>query len=472
MSPELLRKKYPKFIYKSFSFNLKEGNLNIIFDFRIPPDLKFSPKIRIAKVNEGRLRKIKKEVLENLILNLGMIESFSYWKATCSPEIEIDAGYLKKEQARWWEELILKGMGQFFFENKIDFTKKNFLKIYSLKKESLLKPINLKLKNRTIIPIGGGKDSIVTLELLKESGEDFTTFALNPTRTIKKIIKIGSQNSPLIVERKIDPKILKLNQKGYLNGHTPFSAYLAFLSVLCAVIFDFKYIAFSQERSSNEGNVKYLGKTINHQYSKSFEFEKKFREYLKKYLVSGIEYFSFLRPLYELQISKLFSKYSQYFPIFLSCNEAYKTYSGTKKPKKKWCGQCSKCLFIYSSLYPFIEDKELIEIFGEDLFEKRNLLAIMQELIGQKGFKPFECVGTKKESLIAFYLSWKKAKANGKQPFLLKYFEREILPTKSSFNFEKESKKLMESFGKNHFLPPEFQQIFKKKMQTLTNRDK
>jgi hypothetical protein len=291
------------------------------------------------------------------------------------------------------------------------------------------------------------------LELLRQAKKEIKCFSLNPTEAAKKIMKIVGCKEPIIVERKIDPKLLELNRKGFLNGHTPFSAYLAFLSVLCAVLFGQKFIAFSNERSSNEGNVKYLGKIINHQYSKSFDFEKRFREYSKKYLAKNVEYFSFLRPLYEIQIAKIFSKYPQYFNAFLSCNAAYQTNSGTKKPIKKWCGKCPKCLFVFVSLYPFV-GKKVIEIFGKNLFEDKKLLPLMLQLIGQRKFKPFECVGTKKESQIAFYLSWKKYRErfSVNLPFLLKYFQKNILPKYQ--NLEKEAKKLLNSWNKKHFLPP------------------
>jgi len=357
-------------------------------------------------------------------------------------------------------------MGQFFYENKIDFTKSGFLKITSdfPKPASSLKSKRYKLKDRALVPLGGGKDSIVTLNLLNETGKQTRVFSLNPTHSIKNIIKIKKEKSPIIVERKIDPLLFKLNQEGYLNGHTPFSAYLAFIIVLCAVLFDFKYVVFSQERSSNEGNLKYHGKIINHQYSKSFEFERKFRQYLEKYLARGLYFFSFLRPLYEIQIAKLFSYYPQYFSVFLSCNEAQKTHSGTKKPTQKWCGQCSKCLFIFTTLYPFVEEKALIKIFRKNLFEDQNLLLLMQELIGIKNFKPFECVGTKKESKVAFYLAWKKKKSDGGElPFLLNWFEKNILPKEK--NWEKVSREIMQGFDQNHFLPQEFEKTLKKNLK-------
>jgi len=476
MKYEVLRKKYPKFVYKKYSWKVSDNNLNISFDFKIEPDIYFQPKVVIENVKESQIKRVGNRILDNFIFNLGLIELLSYWKATCSPEIEILAGPLNKEQILWWKDLIIKGMGQFFYENKIDFRQPNFLK-FNVKTKDFVTNVTRKdfvtLKKRVLIPIGGGKDSVLTLELLKNAGKDIRCFSLKPTNAAQKIMNIAGCKKPIIIRRKIDKKLLELNQEGFLNGHTPFSAYLAFLSVLGAVLFDYKFIAFSNERSSNEGNLKYLGKTINHQWSKSFEFEKKFREYSKKYLAKNIEYFSFLRPLYEIQIAKLFSKYPKYFNAFLSCNVAYQTTSGAKKPTypvqiasrlygaRKWCGSCPKCLFVFTALYPFIEESELLKIFRKNLFEGKKLLPIMQQLVGKRGFKPFECVGTKKESQIAFYLSYKKYRGQTpvSLPALLKYLEEKILPKYP--DLEKDSRQILNSWNNQNYLPKYFERILK-----------
>jgi len=462
---EIFQKKYPKFIYENYSYRISKNNLEIFFSFKIEPKIYFSPKVTIENINKNQIAKIEKNIFDNLIFHLGLMEIPSYWKATCSSIIEILAGELDKWQIKWWKDLIIKGMGQFFFENKIDFRKPNFLQIISYqskKNVSVFKTFSnaqFQKKEKVLVPIGGGKDSIVTLEILKRAEKKIGCFSLNPTFVTQKIIKSADCKNFIIVKRKIDERLLELNRQGFLNGHTPFSAYLAFLSVLIAVIFDYKFIAFSNERSSNEGNLKYLRRIINHQWSKSFEFEENFRKYSKKYLNPEVEYFSFLRPLYEIQIAKLFSKYPKYFPVFLSCNTAFKTASGRKKPLGKWCGNCPKCLFTFTILYPFIKREKLIKIFGKNLFEKKELLPIMEELIGLKKFKPFECVGTKKESLIAFYLSLKKTQRIGESPFLLKYFQNKILPQYP--NLEVESKKIFNSWNNQNNLPKEFAEVLK-----------
>ncbi|MDD5145331.1 MAG: hypothetical protein PHF44_00560 [Candidatus Pacebacteria bacterium] len=422
-----LRKKYPRFVYKSFEYKFSKNDLEIFFHFVLGSsaergrisDIHFKPKIIIKNIDKKRLHKIGDSVLNNLIFNLGLMEIPSYWKATCSPEIEIPAGFLYPEQIKWWKNLIIDGMGQFFYENKIDWQKKDFLQIISVSKK-IGDNYEKQLKNRYLVPFAGGRDSIVTLESLKKQKKEISLFTVNSVEKIQKTVKISGIKKQIIVQRIIDKKLLELNKKGYLNGHTPFTALLSFISVICAVIFDYKNIAFSNEKSANEGNVKYLGKIINHQWAKSSYFEKKFKIYCKKFLAKNINYFSYLRKYSELEISKMLTNYQQYFSVFSSCNAGMRINSqGTLRAKERWCGNCPKCLFVYMSLYPYLKEKDLIKIFGKDIFVNKSLLPTMKGLLGQGSIKPFECVGTKKESKKAFQFCLEKAKKLGKVPFLL-----------------------------------------------------
>ena len=452
MKYEELKQKYPKFIYENYSYKISGNNLDIFFDFRIvprqardnpersrrvEPGIFFKPKVIIENVKKPQLARMGNRVLNNLIFHIGLIEIPSYWKTTCSPEIEIRAGYLNKEQINWWRRLIINGMGQFFYENKIDWRSKSFLTIKSPLETRSSSVLDKKLKNRCLVPFAGGRDSIVTLESLKKSAnwrKEISLFMVNPTERILKTAKVSGIKNKIIVRRIVDKKLLELNKKGYLNGHTPFTALLSFLSVLGAVLLDYKNIVFSNEKSANEGNLKYLGKTINHQWAKSSEFEKMFKNYCKKYLAKnlpagrqGINYFSYLRKYGELEISKMFIKYPQYFSVFSSCNASMRIVGppSLKLRRVKWCGNCPKCLFVYMTFYPFLEKKDLLKIFGRDIFNpstssgQEKLLAIMKALIGQGKPKPFECVGTKKEGRLALKLSLQKAKKSGKVPFLL-----------------------------------------------------
>src|SRR5207237_3941832 len=195
------------------------------------------------------------------------------------------------------------------------FTSGNFVKIvpgvdglqYALCREPL--------PQRSLLTIGGGRDSALAAALLRDSGLAFSCMMLNPSSAAEKIARHVSASAPVIIHRTICPELLELNRREYLNGHTPFSAYLAFLGAACLLLYGYSDIIVANERSSDEGNVHYRGKEINHQYSKSLRFEALFDEYLRRHLIRDGHYFSFVRPLYVLQIGKLFSNFSEFFEI-------------------------------------------------------------------------------------------------------------------------------------------------------------
>ena len=448
-----LRKKYKKFIYQGFSIKRSRNNLKISFSFKIDPNIYFSPEITIENINRSQINNLDKEIINNLAFHLGLMEIPSYWKATCSPQILIEAGFLTKEQIHWWKNLLINGLGQFFYTNKIDFASPNFIEIKTTKKATqAFKSFKKGLRQEKIlVPVGGGKDSIVTLEILKEKRQ-VNCLALNPTQAAFQVMAIAGYKNPIIARREIDKTLLELNQKGYLNGHTPFSAYIAFLSVTCAIIFNYGKIAVSNERGANEENLVFLGKKVNHQYSKSFHFEKVFASYVQKYLAKSVHYFSFLRPLYEIQICKLFSQYPKYFSCFKSCNKGQK--------KNIWCGSCPKCIFVFAALYPFLKEASLIKIFGQNLFRKKNLWSMVLALIGENNHKPFECVGTKEETKATFYLGLKKTKKS--LPVILAKFKEEIIP--KHLNLDQLSDKILNSWNKDHNLPADLEEILKKRL--------
>lgn len=449
-----LRKKHPRFIYKNFQVDMDRGLLKIVFDFRIEENISFRPEVIIDCNKREREVSYELENINNLAFHLGLIEMFSYWKATCSQEIIIEAGYFNNEQKKWWQNLIFNGMGEFFYTNRIDFTEPNFIKLIPNSKRNFGVSKNME-GNRFLVPVGGGKDSAVTLQILKEENIPFDCFLLNPTKAALDIVKTSGQKA-FIVRRKIDECLLVLNNRNYLNGHTPFSALLAFLSSLYATIFGYKGIIFSNECSANEPNLKYLGRDINHQYSKSFDFEIKFDWYLRKYLCKNLQYFSFLRPLCELQIASLMSNYPHYLKIFRSCNKGQKD--------NIWCGSCAKCVFAFTILYPFLQKKEILHIFGQNLFERKDLLPIVKDLLGEREHKPFDCVGTYDEYLSALYLSVKKEeKQKSPLPAVLNYVQKEVLPRYSSLN--KKTEILLKSWNNKNNLPEKFEKILKKRLK-------
>ena len=198
-----------------------------------------------------------------------------------------------------------------------------------------------------------------------------------------------------------------------MNGHTPFSSVVAFNAYLMAYLTNKKYIVLSNENSANEATV--IGTNVNHQYSKSYEFEKDFYEFTKNNYGIDIKYFSLLRPLKEIQIAMLFSKYTKYHKVFKSCN------LGSKGSTWEWCCKCPKCLFVYIMLAAFLSKQEMVEMFGSDLLNEVELEKDFIELIGEGETKPFECVGSISE--VIFDVNKIIAKCDGELPYLLKLYK-------------------------------------------------
>ncbi len=408
---ESLRTRYPVFSYRSYRWEKSGEDLLLSFDFYVDERIRFSPQSRICHhpAFDRFFEEEGLEKLDNLVFHIGMIELISYWKCCCCPEIRIECAALDQTAMDWWKNLYYNGLGEFFYINGIQTDREHFVHLSSTSSHRLEKQ-KFTLDDTYIVPIGGGKDSVVTLETLKSQQTAPLPMIINPRGATVESVKVsGLKEGFLEIRRPIDPLLLQLNAEGYLNGHTPFSAMLAFYSLLVAAMAGRRRIALSNESSANEPTV--LGSSVNHQYSKSVEFESDFRHYVKTCVQDGLSYFSFLRPLSELQIAALFSRQPDYFPVFKSCN------AGSKA--NVWCGHCPKCLFAFIILSPFLSEEILKGIFGRNLLEDESLTDTLKQLCGLTEVKPFECVGTRNEVCLSLCKSMERYR---KLPVLLDFF--------------------------------------------------
>jgi hypothetical protein len=437
-----LRKDFPFFVYEGFEYQISEDSLEVVFHFSISKQYFFHPTISLKKNSQIDYHRIPKKQLNLLLFHIGMVEVISYWKTTCSPLIVIRNYHFTKEQEEWWKKLFYNGLSEFFYLNDIRVNQADIVDFRyetDRKTEAFSQVFD---EQQVIVPVGGGKDSVVTIEHLKKHKKVFPLI-LNPRPASIATVEVSAVpiDRLIIIERSIDPELLKMNQAGFLNGHTPFSALLAFITLLSGSLSGIKNVALSNESSANEPT--HLETNANHQYSKSYEFEKDFREYVQRYIVKDFNYFSFLRPLSEYQIAMLFAKQKQHFHTFKSCNVGSK--------KDIWCGKCSKCLFTYIILSPFVKASELQNIFGSNLLNDKELYPIFKELTGNTEAKPFECVGTIDEVNLALQTTIDNSQRP--LPVLLEEYE-------STFLNHRMTQPDMELFTDNiHFLDREFEKI-------------
>jgi hypothetical protein len=248
----------------------------------------------------------------------------------------------------------------------------------------------LPLPDRALLPIGGGKDSLVSVELLEHAGVAFTPFAVNPKGPILgSVERIG--RPPLYVTRSLDAEMIRLGQQpGYYNGHVPSTAINSMIAALCAVLFGYNRIVLSNERSASEGNQAFDGREANHQYSKSLAFEARLAAVLAGATGGSLGYFSLLRPYSEARIAALFARETRFDHVFSSCNRNFRL-AGHDGPL--WCGECPKCHFVFLVLAPAMDKTRLLGIFGRDLLDDTGNERSYRELTGLAGQKPWECVG-------------------------------------------------------------------------------
>ena len=444
------RNTYPLFVYNGYEIKENKSEISIKYDFEIEGLSHFNPTWTFKKENNFSIEKLGISFFNNLVFNLGMVELVSYWKLTCSPKVVINCACLDEVQINWWKKLYLNGLGEFLYTNGIyDYLIKNSVELMQIECNSKYRYeasfIDGTLTGN-LIPVGGGKDSVVTLELLKNYKKTNTCYIVNPRGASSSTAKIAGYEDFYAPKRTLDKNMLELNKEGYLNGHTPFSAILAFSSYIAAVILNKKYIVLSNESSANEPNVE--GTNINHQYSKSLEFENDFRFYCKEYLCkNGPEYFSLLRPWSEWRIVKEFAKYNKYFKDFKSCNVGSK--------QDIWCENCPKCLYVYIMLSAFLSEESISNIFNSNMLDNGNLRGIFEGLINQNKDKPFECVGTKEEINLSINMFLRKNKEK-QIPELLKSYT-----CMSEYKFKNLLDEYNCKFDANNNVPEEFAKILK-----------
>ena len=413
-----LREKYPVFEYNSYDIIETANSFEVSYNFCVPNLTEFKPTWSFPKLEGRALTEDARKIFENVVFNLGMVEVISYLKATCSPTLVVKCGSLNQEQIAWYKKLYINGLGEFFYRNGIieAMNLETFLDIKVQNNNAEVCCLNEELKGN-LVPVGGGKDSSLTLEVLKDM--DNICYIVNPRGASRDSAIIGGyENKIYAPKRTLDTRLLELNKQGFLNGHTPFSAILAFSAYASAIVLEKKYIILSNEASANEANVS--GTNINHQYSKSIEFENDFREYAKKYLCeNGPDYFSLLRPLSEWQIVRAFIKTDKYFEVFKSCNVGSK--------QDIWCEICPKCLYVYIMVKAFLQDGDMNKIFKTDMLDNEALKDIFNGLVYPDWDKPFECVGTKDEINLSINMIVDRLNSENKElPALLKGFKTNI----------------------------------------------
>ena len=436
-----IMKKFYKFYFSNFEFN--NSTMEAVFRYNFDNQVFFEEIIDFSSKNFKIRGDFDIETLNNILFHLHMALWISYYKSCPTKELIVESGYLDEYQINFWKKFYINWLWEFLYTNKIN--PKKLFNFFNCSRKKYIKK-DFSVSNKALVATWWWKDTIVSIELLKKPWIDFDLVVFWKKDKLKKNTAKISNKKILSIKRKISENLLELNEEWYYNWHVPITWIIAFALEAASYIYDYKYIVLSNEKSADFWNIEWEWVEVNHQYSKSLEFEKDFWVYVKNYISDNTKYFSLLRWMYEVKIAELFAEYwKQYFWNFSSCNVNFKILNEknhNKKDWKYWCNSCPKCAFVFSILRPYLKKKEVKEIFWEDLYAKKELEETFMELLWISWIKPFECVWEAEEVIYSMYKSLDKYKEN-KLPYILEVFKKDVLNKMKDEDLKNIEKKLV-----------------------------
>jgi len=397
----------------------------------------FTDKLYFENVAPELWEKIPKTVLEPTLQALLLMIGINYWCAFPTKNIYIEGFKLTREQASFWDSVYLNGLGEFFYDMKIDF--RDLIAFpYDV---SLVAPTptRLKLGDKVLLLNGAGKDSILSAETLKAANMPFDFFAFAPTPAHRRIAKLVGAKTIKVTRRRDRWLNIATSWFGISSAYPSVSTF-TFIATLLAELLDYKSIIFSNERSADFGNLEYLGLQVNHQWCKSSEAEKMINDYIRKFITPDISTYSLLRQYSELEIVRRFVCYPKYLYDVTSCNTYFwlPYIQQLLSRTNYWCNKCPKCVFLFACFSAYLPKKEVVNIFGADLYTKKHLMPLFKRILGIEGFKPLDCVGEPEEMILAMHYATKNKEYSGE--LAIQLFEEHFPP---NYNFDKIIQKVL-----------------------------
>lgn len=395
--------RYHRFEFKARCYDPSSGEIRLGYQL---DDLELCERFYLPIQNVS-LKPAVTEAVSRAVDLLHLIAGISYWKMYCPPSISLGTHALDQWQAHALREIYLKGLGEFAWHHELSLG------------DRLRFEANLPTENATphanevgsgealLLPLGGGKDSVVAWQRLfsRIGHEQIMGVQVGTSPLIRSLgewmVSEGYLQTHWVIERVLDPSLTQLNKQGAMNGHVPITAINAAVLTVFALVIGARGVCFSNERSADEPTlISNSGQPVNHQYSKSFEFEELLDDWIKKYICSDLEVFSILRRDRELAITQDYAKLTQFHPHCSSCNRNFHI-DPSGRIKTRWCLNCPKCYFVFLALAVFMSPRQLSDIFGEDLLASGRHTNGFKQLLGLDGQKPFECVGEVAEARAA-----------------------------------------------------------------------
>lgn len=396
-------------------FDAQTGVAQLVYAFDDGPELIETVTVPGAPFD---LDEARADAAEQALRLLHVIAGVSYYKAAVPQDIRIDSYSIDADTAALLETIYLNGLGEFAYRNGLNLQGKIKFPVARVERSetrgsSLDAPKapgfacgstratnaeSLGLREHALVAIGGGKDSLVSIEALRGIDIEQTVTWIGGSQLIKACAERTGLPT-LNIGRQLAPELFDYNRQGAWNGHIPVTAVNSAILVFAAVLLGVDQVVFSNERSASYGSMIEGTGEVNHQWSKGWAFEQAFGDYVQSHVAADLKYYSLLRPLSELAVARQFARTDRYDAHFSSCNRNFHILG--ERPVNRWCGVCPKCHFVFLALAPFMPKPRLVGIFGRNLLDDASQIGGYDALLEYQDHKPFECVGEGKESRAA-----------------------------------------------------------------------
>lgn len=406
-----------RFHFKACAFDAGSGMATL--DYAFDDGAVFSERISFPGAPFA-LTPERHQAVQAALRTLHLIAGVSYYKAAAPETLIIDSYAIDAETAAFLNRVYENGLGEFAYRNGLNLRGKIHFPFQDGRSEAA-PPAGL--QSHALVAIGGGKDSLVSIESLRRLGMAQTVTWIGSAPLIRSCAE--RTGLPLFnITRALAPELFAMNKQGALNGHIPVTAVNSAILTLAALLLGSDQVVFSNERSASYGSLIEGTGEVNHQWSKGWDFERDFASHVKTRIAADLNYYSLLRPFSELAVARQFAKSDFYDAHFSSCNRNFHILG--ERPTQRWCGVCPKCHFVFLALAPFMPKPRLMAIFGRNLLDEKDQAAGFDALLEYKDHKPFECVGEGRESRAA--MTALARSPSWREDALVRRFAQEILP--------------------------------------------
>jgi UDP-N-acetyl-alpha-D-muramoyl-L-alanyl-L-glutamate epimerase len=399
------------------SFDAETGIARLVYAFDEGPELTETVTVPGAPFV---LDAARTQAVEQAVRLLHLVTGVSYYKAAVPNEIRIEGYAIDAATAVLMEQVYVHGLGEFAYRNGLSLHGRVRFPVGA---QAPSAAPSAGLRAHALVAIGGGKDSLVSIEALRGAGIDQTVTWIGGSQLIAACAA-RTGLSTLNIGRALAPELFEYNRQGAWNGHIPVTAINSAIMVLAALLHGVDQVVFSNERSASYGSMIPGTGEVNHQWSKGWAFEQAFGEYVQSHVAADLQYYSLLRPLSELAVARQFARTDHYDAHFSSCNRNFHLLG--ERPTNRWCGVCPKCHFVFLALAPFMPKPRLVGIFGRNLLDDANQTAGFDALLEYQDHKPFECVGEGQESRAA--MATLGDRPEWREDVIVARFNREIRP--------------------------------------------